>query len=165
MENLLSLDFAGITVGNGVFFIVLIFAFNGVYRMVKKVVKNRPIQLTYTLSLLFTLTTLALTTCYSDNSTAFYTFLVTGLIFWIIYFGYTPKWSPHFMLSFIMIFPALILVHSLLMNAAISAVELNTEKTAGIYFWEVPMEALYISFLVCYLSTLLYEWRRNKKST
>lgn len=147
------------------FLILLAFAFNGVYRMVQKLIKRRLIQLAYGVSLLFILVTIALTACYWTNSTAFYIFLTVGLTYWIIYFGYTPKWSPYFMLTFLFVFPALVLVDNLLMNSSISMIKLNTENTSGIYLGEVPIEAMYLSLLVTYLSTLLYEVGKNKKST
>lgn len=142
------------------FFFTIPYACVFVYEVMKAYFPNfRPIQFAYYFSLIFTIAAFALAIMYSDGIYSFYGLLAAGTVNWILYFGFTPKWYPQFISSFIIVMIPFLVVNGILTGGFTDepVVWYNENHITGIKIYTIPIEDVFYNFLMLLSIVLLHE--------
>lgn len=137
-----------------------------IYEMIKTNLPNfRPIKTAYYFSFLFTVSAIVIALVYRDNYHTFTALLCAGLINWIVYFGYTPRWYPYFMISFLIIqvfsFSTQFLIDYLMQE---SLMWYDQEEIIGVNILSFPIENIYYNFLFFFSIVIVYEYLKLRQS-
>jgi len=126
--------------------------------------KFRPAQLAYGFSFVFTLTAISLALVFSQNWYTFYALLGAGLLNWIIYFGWTPKWYPYFVISFIITMIPFLIVNGVLTGAVTPepVVWYNENHIMGPRVVTIPVEDIFYNFFMLFPVVGIHEWLKVK---
>ncbi|MEX2484367.1 MAG: lycopene cyclase domain-containing protein [Brumimicrobium sp.] len=121
--------------------------------------KYRPVNFSYYFSLVFTLSAFILSIYFVDQHYTFYGVLTAGIINWIIYFGFTPKWYPYFITSFVAVMIPFLIVNGVLTGAITTepVVWYNQSEISGIRIYTIPIEDVYYNFMMLLLVVLFHE--------
>ncbi|PKR82132.1 hypothetical protein CW751_01990 [Brumimicrobium salinarum] len=123
----------------------------------------RPVRLSYYFALLFTLFAIVTAVMYKDNVFTFTTFLGAGLLNWIVYFGFTPRWYPYFCISFFSVQIPLLIVNGIFMRIGknISILHFNENKILEMKIFYTPLELICFNFLLLFSVIIIHEYFRN----
>lgn len=162
---------SGITIVNlpieeCLFFFTVPYACVFIYEVMKAYFPNfRPAQFAYWFSLMFTITAVSLALIYSQNWYTFYALLGAGLLNWIIYFGWTPKWYPYFVISFIITMIPFLIVNGILTGAATPepVVWYNENHIMGPRIVTIPVEDIFYNFFMLFPIVGIHEWLKGMR--
>ena len=147
------------------FFFTVPYACVFIYEVMKAYFpKFRPAQLAYGFSFVFTLTAISLALVFRQNWYTFYALLGAGLLNWIIYFGWTPKWYPYFVISFIITMIPFLIVNGVLTGAVTPepVVWYNENHIMGPRVVTIPMEDIFYNFFMLFPVVGIHEWLKVK---
>ena len=147
------------------FFFTVPYACVFIYEVMKAYFpKFRPAQLAYGFSFVFTLTAISLALVFSQNWYTFYALLGAGLLNWIIYFGWTPKWYPYFVISFIITMIPFLIVNGVLTGAVTPepVVWYNENHIMGPRVVTIPVEDIFYNFFMLFPVVGIHEWLKVK---
>lgn len=147
------------------FFFTVPYACVFIYEVMKAYFpKFRPAQLAYGFSFVFTLTAISLALVFSQNLYTFYALLGAGLLNWIIYFGWTPKWYPYFVISFIITMIPFLIVNGVLTGAVTPepVVWYNENHIMGPRVVTIPVEDIFYNFFMLFPVVGIHEWLKVK---
>jgi lycopene cyclase domain-containing protein len=162
---------SGITIVNlpieeCLFFFTVPYACVFIYEVMKAYFPHfRPAQLAYWFSLMFTITAVSLALIFSQNWYTFYALLGAGLLNWIIYFGWTPKWYPYFVISFIITMIPFLIVNGVLTGAATPepVVWYNENHIMGPRIVTIPVEDIFYNFFMLFPVAGIHEWLKGMR--
>lgn len=162
---------SGITIVNlpieeCLFFFTVPYACVFIYEVMKAYFPNfRPARFAYWFSLAFTITAVSLALIYSQNWYTFYALLGAGLLNWIIYFGWTPKWYPYFMISFFITMIPFLIVNGVLTGAATPepVVWYNENHIMGPRIVTIPVEDIFYNFFMLFPIVGIHEWLKGMR--
>lgn len=162
---------SGITIVNlpieeCLFFFTVPYACVFIYEVMKAYFpKFRPAQLAYWFSLMFTITAVSLALMFSQNWYTFYALLGAGLLNWIIYFGWTPKWYPYFVISFFITMIPFLIVNGILTGAATPepVVWYNENHIMGPRIVTIPVEDIFYNFFMLFPIVGIHEWLKSMR--
>lgn len=149
------------------FFFTVPYACVFIYEVMKAYFpKFRPAQLAYGFSFVFTLTAISLALIFSQNWYTFYALLGAGLLNWIIYFGWTPKWYPYFVISFIITMIPFLIVNGVLTGAVTPepVVWYNENHIMGPRIVTIPVEDIFYNFFMLFPVVGIHEWLKGKRN-
>lgn len=147
------------------FFFTVPYACVFIYEVMKAYFPTfRPAQLAYGFSFVFTLTAISLALVFSQNWYTFYALLGAGLLNWIIYFGWTPKWYPYFVISFIITMIPFLIVNGVLTGAVTPepVVWYNENHIMGPRVVTIPVEDIFYNFFMLFPVVGIHEWLKVK---
>lgn len=147
------------------FFFTVPYACVFIYEVMKAYFPTfRPAQLAYGFSFVFTLTAISLALVFSQNLYTFYALLGAGLLNWIIYFGWTPKWYPYFVISFIITMIPFLIVNGVLTGAVTPepVVWYNENHIMGPRVVTIPVEDIFYNFFMLFPVVGIHEWLKVK---
>ena len=142
------------------FFITVPYACVFIYEVVKAYFPSfRPINFAYLFSLIFTLTALILSIIFRENWYTFSALLGAGLLNWIIYFGWTPKWYPYFVVSFLITLIPFLLVNGILTGAVTPEpiVWYSENHIMGPRIITIPVEDIFYNFFMLFPIVAIHE--------
>lgn len=146
------------------FYFTIPYASVFIYETVKAYFPHfRPIKFSYFFSLFFTILCIVLAVLYRDNSYTFSALLSAGIINWIVYFGFTPRWYPYFITAFLISQIPFLIVKSILTGQLTDApiVWYNAEEIIGVRIFSVPIEDLFYNFLLFFSVVIVHEYLRK----
>ncbi|HLV13575.1 MAG TPA: lycopene cyclase domain-containing protein [Xanthomarina sp.] len=172
-SSLSGLLFFNLPIEECLFLLTIPFVFVFLYEVIKVYFpKFRPIHFSYYFSLLFTLTAVLLAIIYRDNQYTFVTLLTAGIINWIIYFGYTPRWYPYFIITFFILLLPLFFINGMLTVSMIYSpiIWYNESAIIGFRIFNIPMEQIFYNFSLFFSVVVVHEylsylWEQKTKST
>lgn len=147
------------------FFFTVPYACVFIYEVMKAYFPTfRLAQLAYGFSFVFTLTAISLALVFSQNWYTFYALLGAGLLNWIIYFGWTPKWYPYFVISFIITMIPFLIVNGVLTGAVTPepVVWYNENHIMGPRVVTIPVEDIFYNFFMLFPVVGIHEWLKVK---
>lgn len=142
------------------FFFTVPYACVFIYACVKAYFPSfKPSTFAYWFSLLFSLVAVVLSILYRDNWYTFSALLGAGILNWIIYFGWTPKWYSHFIVSFLITSIPFLIVNGILTGSTTPepVVWYNDNHIIGVRIFTIPMEDLFYNFLMLFPIVVIYE--------
>ena len=163
-DYLIGISFFNIPIEECIFFFTIPYAFVFIYELVKAYFPNfRPVQFSYYFSLLFTITAVVLAVIYHDHRFTFSVLLSVGVINWVVYFGYTPRWYPYFIVAFYIAQVPLLIVNGLLSEVAAdtSVIWYNESEIMGVRIFSIPVEVMFYNFLLLFSIVIVHEFLRN----
>lgn len=149
-----------------VFILSYTLAFMFLYRLIKERLSQvQPVQLTYAFSLIFTIATIVLSVLFRKEGLAILTFAITGATYWIVYFGWTPRWSSRFVITFLFALIPTFIGNYLLFHYLQDAVYLDSIdlKLSNISIFSIPLELFYAEFFLGYISVWMMEGLAKRK--
>ena len=161
---------SGITIFNlpleeCLFFFTVPYACLFIYEVVKAYFpKYQPVRFSYYFSLIFTLIALVLAIYFNDNWYTFYALLGAGLINWIVYFGFTPKWYPFFITAFLITQVPFLIVNGVLTGSVTPepVVWYSENHIMGPRIFTIPVEDIFYNFFMLFPIVIIHEWLRKK---
>ncbi len=148
-----------------IFLISFVLVFLFLYKFVKSRVRgNLSPQMTYAISLIFVVSTIIIALLYRKEFISFLAFGLAGLVYWIVYFGYTPKWSPSFITTFFFIFLPVSLANFISIQDSIPIFSLNQYDLSGLHILSIPLELFYLEFLLSYVGVIIFETIKQKST-
>lgn len=161
---------SGITVFNlpieeCLFFFTVPYACVFIYECVKAYLpKFQPVQFAYVFALLFSLTGIVLAIVFRDNWYTFSAVLGASLMNMIVYFGWTPKWYAHFVVSFLITVLPFLAVNGILtgMATAEPIVWYSEKHIMGARIFTIPLEDIYYTFFMLFPIVMIHEGLRKK---
>ena len=160
----------GINIGNlpleeCLFFFTVPYACVFIYECVKAYFPSfRPLNFTYVFNFIFTLTALLLAIYFRTNWYTFSALLGAGLLNWVSYFGYTPKWYPHFTVSFLITTLPFLVVNGILtgMTTTSPVVWYNELHIMGPRIFTIPVEDVFYNFFMLLSVVILHEFFKRR---
>jgi lycopene cyclase domain-containing protein len=143
------------------FFFTVPYACLFIYEVIKAYFpKFKGYQLSYLFALAFTLVAVILAIIYMENWYTFSALLSAGLINWIVYFGYTPKWYSYFLVAFIITQIPFLLVNGILTGAVTEnpVVWYNENHIIGLRIFTIPIEDVFYNFTMLFPIVVLHEY-------
>lgn len=141
------------------------FFFSFIYEEIKShFFKFRPVQFSYYFSLTFTLLAIILALVYHDKWYTFAALMIAGVLNWIIYFGYTPKWYPYFIIAFLVALIPFLFVEGLLLGMITenSLTWYNPNEIIGFKILSVPIEEFFFFFLMNFSVIVIHEFLKKR---
>lgn len=172
-EYLSGISFFNLPIEEVMFFFTIPYACVFIYEVVKAYFpKFRPVKFSYLFSLLFTITCIVLGVIYHDNWYTSVALFGAGLVNWIVYFGFTPKWYPYFIVAFLITQVPFLIVNGVLTGVATEdpVVWYNAEEIMGFRILSIPVEDIFYNFLMLFSIVIIHEylsnlWDQKTKST
>jgi lycopene cyclase domain-containing protein len=166
-DYLSAITIVNLPIEECLFFFTVPYACVFIYEVMKAYFpKFRPAQLAYGFSFVFTLTAISLALIFSQNWYTFYALLGAGLLNWIIYFGWTPKWYPYFVISFIITMIPFLIVNGVLTGAVTPepVVWYNENHIMGPRIVTIPVEDIFYNFFMLFPVVGIHEWLKGKRN-
>lgn len=164
-EHLSGVYFFNLPIEECLFFFTIPYACVFIYEVLKAYFpKFRPIHFAYYFSLLFTIGAFVLAFVFSDGIYSFYGILAAGIVNWILYFGFTPKWYPQFIFSFIIVMIPFLVVNGILTGAITEdpVVWYNENHISGIRIYTIPIEDVFYNFLMLLSVVGIHEFLKRR---
>lgn len=143
------------------FFFTVPYACVFIYEVIKAYFPSfRPLHFSYYFSLLFTITAITLAIIYRENWYTFSALLGAGVLNWVIYFGWTPKWYPFFIVAFLVTMLPFLVVNGILTGAATPEpiVWYNAQHIMGPRIVTIPVEDIFYNFFLLFPIVGIHEW-------
>lgn len=158
-DNLLGITFYDMPIEHYFFFVVFPYSFLFLYKWVKRYFHYyKPTRLSYILSFVFTITCIVLAFIYSDKPYAFTTLLGAGVLNWIIYFGFTPRWYSYFSIAFLLVtLPYILIDGTLTFMDKDPTTIYHEEGIIGTFIFTVPLEDMFNFFTLFLMTISIYE--------
>lgn len=166
-DYLSAINIVNLPIEECLFFFTVPYACVFIYEVMKAYFpKFRPAQLAYGFSFVFTLIAISLALIFSQNWYTFYALLGAGLLNWIIYFGWTPKWYPYFVISFIITMIPFLIVNGVLTGAVTPepVVWYNENHIMGLRIVTIPVEDIFYNFFMLFPVVGIHEWLKGKRN-
>jgi len=163
-EYLTGTSFFNLPVEECLLFFTVPYASVFIYEVIKAYFpKFRPVRFSYYFSLIFTITSIVLAVIYRDNLYTFVALLSVGIINWIVYFGYTPRWYPFFIIAFLASQIPFLIVGGLLTGLVTEApvIWYNENEIMGLYIFSIPLEDVFYYFLLFFSVVIIHEYLQN----
>lgn len=147
------------------FFFTIPYASVFIYEVLKAYFPSfKPSRFAYYFSLGLTIGALVLAFMYSEGVYSFYGLLAVGVVNWILYFGFTPKWYPQFISSFIIVMIPFLVVNGILTGAITEdpIVWYNEKHITGIKIYTIPIEDVFYNFLMLLSVISIHEFFKQK---
>lgn len=163
-EYLSGISFFNLPIEECMFFFTIPYACVFIYEVVKAYFpKFRPVKFSYFFSLIFTITCLVLGVIYNDNLYTSVALFGAGIVNWIVYFGFTPKWYPYFIVAFMITQVPFLIVNGVLTGVATDApvVWYNPEEIMGFRILSIPVEDVFYNFLMLFSVVIVHEYLRT----
>jgi lycopene cyclase domain-containing protein len=149
------------------FFFTVPYACVFIYEVMKAYFPGfRPKHFAYYFSLIFSITAISLALIYRQNWYTFSALLGAGIINWIVYFGWTPKWYPYFVVSFIVTMLPFLLVNGILTGAVTPEpiVWYSEDHIIGPRIITIPIEDIFYNFFMLFPIVGMHEWLKARSS-
>ncbi|HLV42479.1 MAG TPA: lycopene cyclase domain-containing protein [Brumimicrobium sp.] len=163
-DHLIGISFFNLPIEECLFFLTIPYAFVFLYENIKAYFpKLRPVRFSYYSSLFFTISAVVLAIVYRDNWFTLIVLLSAGVLNWIVYFGFTPRWYPYFIVGFLIAQFPLFIVNGVLAGSGIDVpvIWYNESEIIGIRTLFIPLEIFYYQFTLLFSVVLLHEYLRN----
>ncbi|MDX1653298.1 MAG: lycopene cyclase domain-containing protein [Brumimicrobium sp.] len=150
------------------FFFTVPYACVFIYEVMKAYFPHfRPVGFAYYFALIFSLSTVILAVIFRQNFYTFYALMGAGIINWVVYFGFTPRWYPYFVVSFLVILIPFLVVNGILTGAITPQpiVWYNEEHIMGPRIYTIPVEDIFYNFFMLFPVVIIHEWLDRKFST
>lgn len=147
------------------FFFTVPYACLFIYEVVKAYFPHfKPVRFSYYFSLAFTLTALILSIYFRENWYTFSALLGAGVINWIVYFGFTPKWYSFFVTAFLITQVPFLIVNGVLTGAVTPepVVWYSEEHIMGPRIYTIPVEDIFYNFFMLFPIAVIHEWIRKQ---
>lgn len=172
-EYLTGISFFNLPIEEVMFFFTIPYACVFIYEVVKAYFpKFRPVRFSYFFSLIFTITCFVLATLHYDNWYTSVALYGAGLVNWIVYFGFTPRWYPYFIVAFFITQIPFLIVNGVLTGVATAdpVVWYNPDEIIGFRVLSIPVEDIFYNFLMLFSIVIVHEylsqlWNQKTKST
>lgn len=149
------------------FFFVVPYACVFIYEVVKAYFPTfKPLKFSYAFAFVFSVSAIILSIIYSENWYTFAALLGAGVLNLIIYFGWTPKWYPHFVVAFLITTVPFLIVNGILTGAATPEpiVWYSEDHIMGPRIVTIPVEDVFYNFLMLFPIVGIHEWLKGKLS-
>lgn len=147
------------------FFFVVPYACVFIYEVVKAYFPAfQPLQFSYVFAFIFSISAIILSIVFRENWYTFSALLGAGVLNLIIYFGWTPKWYPHFVVAFIITTIPFLIVNGVLTGAATPEpiVWYSEDHIMGPRIVTIPVEDIFYNFLMLFPIVGIHEWLKGK---
>ncbi len=162
MDSLTGLLFFNLPIEEVLLFFTIPFASVFVYELIKAYFsKYSSVRVSYYFSFLFTLCCFILAFVYYENTYTFSAMLGAGLLNWIVYFGFTPRWYPYFVISYLFLQLFLLLVNGLIVHLGKTMVWYNENEIIGYKLFSIPIESLFCNFMMFFSIVIVHEYLRK----
>lgn len=159
-EHLLGINIFNLPIEECLFFFTVPYACVFIYEVVKIYFPKFRFKFgAYYFSLIFTLCAFGLAIVFYENYYTFYALLGAGIVNWVVYFGYTPKWYPFFVLAFIITIIPFIVVNGILTGAITEnpVVWYNEQHIIGSRIITIPIEDIFYNFFMLFPIVVIHE--------
>lgn len=155
-DLILGVKFAGLPIEEIAFFIIFPYAFLFIYKWIENKYANyRPVQFTYFVSLIVTVISILLALFYYDRPYSLLTFGSFAIVNGIVYFAYSPKWYPTFLIAFLFIMFPYFLIDGTITILQLDNIAIYSESAViGTYIFSIPLEDLF-NFYLLFLCTIV----------
>lgn len=160
-DYLTGVEFFNLPIEECLFFFTVPYACVFIYECVKAYFpKFQPHQFAYIFVLCLSLSGIILALMYKENWYTFSALLGAAVINMIVYFGWTPKWYAHFVVTFLITTIPFLLVNGVLTGATTPEpiVWYSEEHIIGPRIITIPMEDIYYNFLMLFPIVIIHEW-------
>ena len=172
-DYLSGISFFNLPFEEVMFFFTIPYACAFIYEVVRAYFPNfRPVSFSYYFSLLFTILCFVLATIHYDNWYTSVALFGAGVLNWIVYFGYTPKWYPNFIVAFLIAQVPFLIVNGVLTGVATESpvVWYNPDEIMGFRIISIPIEDVFYNFFMLFSVVIVHEylkslWNKKTKST
>src|SRR5690554_6677471 len=164
VEHLSGITFFNLPIEECLFFFTIPSAFVFILETVKAYFPRfRPIHFSYIFSLLLTVVAVVLAIFFKENTYTFITLLSVGVLNWVVYFGFTPRWYPYFIVAFLIALIPCLIVNGILMGITteIPTVWYNENEIIGFYLFSIPIENIFYTFLMLFSVVIVHEYLAN----
>lgn len=164
-QHLTGITLFNLPIEECLFFFTVPYACVFIYEVVKGYLpKFIPKRFSYYFSLLFTIISIVLAIYFHENWYTFYALLGAGIINWIVYFGFTPKWYPYFIVAFLFTQIPFLIVNGILTGATTPepVVWYNEQHIMGPRIYTIPVEDVFYNFFMLFSIVVIHEWLRKK---
>lgn len=165
-DYLAGMNYLNVPIEEFLFFFTAPFAFSFIYEEIKyHFYRFRPAQFSYYFSLVFTLLAVILALLYHENKYTFTALGIAGVLNWIIYFGYTPKWYPYFIISFFVSMVPFLFIEGLLLGVVTDnpLSWYNLDEIIGFRVMSVPIEEFFLVFSLTFSVIIVHEFLKKRK--
>lgn len=161
----IGISYFGIPIEEYPIYFAVAFLYSFIYVEVKSYIyKYRPVRFAYYFALLFTLLSIILGLSYHNNWYTSSAMLVAGVLNWVIYFGYTPKWYPYFSISYLVTLIPILFVHGLIFGVIIEnpLIVYNPDEIIGFRILSIPIEEFFFIFIMSFTVVVVHEFLKKK---
>lgn len=160
-EYLTGIYIFGLPIEECLFFFTIPYACVFIFEVIKAYFPKMGLhQFCYWFSFLFTIFTIIMAFSYRANWYSFSAFLTAGLLNWVVYFGWTPKWYNHFIVSFLITLIPFIIVNGILTGSITEApvVGYNESHIVGIRIGTIPLEDVFYNFSLLFPIVIIHQF-------
>lgn len=160
-DYLQGIEIFNLPIEECLFFFTVPYACLFIYECVKAYFPNfKGLKFAYIFSVLFSLSAIVLAIIYHENWYTFSALLGAGVLNLIVYFGWTPKWYPYFVISFIITMVPFLIVNGVLTGAVTPepVVWYNESHIIGPRIVTIPVEDIFYNFFMLFPIAILHEW-------
>lgn len=147
------------------FFFVVPYACVFIYEVIKAYFPAfQPLRFSYAFAFIFSILAITLSIIFRENWYTFSALLGAGVLNLIIYFGWTPKWYPHFVVAFIITTIPFLIVNGVLTGATTPEpiVWYSEDHIMGPRIVTIPVEDIFYNFLMLFPIVGIHEWLKGK---
>lgn len=167
-DYLTGLYLVNLPIEEVLFFVIVPYCCVFIYEVIKAYFPNfKPKRFSYYFSVLFTITCLSLGIINFENWYTSTALLGAGLLNWIVYFGWTPKWYPHFVVAFLVTTIPFLIVNGILTGGFTPEpiVWYNEDHIIGVRIFTIPFEDNFYNFFMLFPIVMIHEWLIKKRKT
>lgn len=172
-DFLSGINFYNLPIEECMFFFTIPYACVFIYECVKAYFPSfRPVRFSYYFSIAFTITCLILGIVFFENWYTSVALIGAGVINWIVYFGFSPKWYPFFIVAFMITQIPFLIVNGVLTGVATDdpIVWYNPDEIIGFRVLSIPIEDIFYNFFMLFSVVIIHEylrklWDKKVKST
>ncbi|RFC55855.1 lycopene cyclase domain-containing protein [Brumimicrobium aurantiacum] len=163
-EYLSGYYFFNLPIEECLFFFTIPYACVFIYEVVKAYFPNfKPVRFSYYFSLIFTVFCIVMSILYSGNWYTFVALLGAGILNWIVYFGFTPKWYSSFIVAFLITQIPFLIVNGILTGVATDhpVVWYNENEIIDFRILSIPIEDVFYNFFMLFSIVIVHEYLRS----
>jgi lycopene cyclase domain-containing protein len=163
-DYLTGISFFNLPIEECLFFFTIPYSSVFIYEVVKAYFpKFRPAKFSYFFSLIFTIACFVLATIHYDNWYTSVALYGAGIVNWVVYYGFTPKWYPYFIVGFLITQIPFLIVNGVLTGIATEdpVVWYNPEEIMGFRIFSIPVEDVFYNFLMLFSIVIIHEYLKN----
>ena len=163
-EYLSGISFFNLPLEEVLFFFTIPYACVFIYEVVIAYFpKFRPARFSYFFSLIFTIVCFVFASIHFNNWYTGVALLGAGILNWIVYFGYTPKWYPNFVVAFMITQVPFLIVNGILTGVATEnpVVWYNPDEIMGFRVLSIPIEDVFYNFFMLFSIVIIHEYLKR----
>ena len=164
-EYLQGIEIFNLPIEECLFFFVVPYACIFIYECVKAYFPNyKGHQFAFYFAVIFSLSAIILAVIYRENWYTFSALLGAGALNLVVYFGWTPKWYPFFVVSFIITMIPFLLVNGVLTGSLTPEpiVWYNESHIIGLRIGTIPLEDIFYNFFMLFPIAILHEYFKSR---